>query len=290
MVNESAHPEQLFEYLNDSTDTETAQAMLTHLSVCEDCASVVAVVRALKGTASGSYSDTDSIPDTKSQLSHLNAEHPDAHPDLSELASFFYAEPGHEGRSRVAMHVALCDSCVNEIAEYARAERAATEYRHEKIRETQPPAKAWELIRDWEESSFAAPKSASEVLGQEMLNRLFKLIDEGGQHVPEIDRTAPESQGESRVPVLVVSNSGEVRSVELFKSLVDAAGIPVLKHAEGSQRFDNRVVHALLDYGEKDPVVISELIKSGTLRLQPAAREEKALRRVDYFIIEEGRD
>jgi hypothetical protein len=284
MVKKSAHPEQLFEYLNGAADAEAAQATETHLSACEDCASVAAVVRELKDAASQPESES------RHPIVNLKSQVFEEHPDTGELASFFYAGAPRADSSRVAMHVALCSSCVDAIAQYAQAERASEAYKPGNTLASQVPAKAWELIREWEDSSFAKPKPASEVLGQEMLNRLYSLLDKHTQQVRELDHAVSGPQSAGRVPVHVVSSSGEVRSVEFFERVIDATGKGVLKHAEGSQRFDNRVVHALLDYGEKDPVVISELIESDTLRQQhAAAREEKTLRRVDYFIIEESR-
>lgn len=286
MVKKSAHPDiQLFDYLNGAAEAKAAQAIEEHLSHCEDCASLAALVCKLKETAA-SEPTPEGSSGASQPASHVSREHP----DTNELASFFYANSRPADSSRVAMHVALCSSCTEAIAQYARAEHIASKYKPEKALTEEMPAKAWEMIRDWEDSSFAQLKPASEVLGKELLSQLFSLFDARTHEVSERTHEVSRSQDASRIPVLVVSRSGEVRGVEFFERMVDSTGAKVLKHAEGSQRFDNRLVHALLDYGEKEPVLISELIRSDTLRLEHTPREEDKLRRVDYFIIEESRD
>jgi|GEM_PF-1348103 len=290
MVNKSAHPEQLFEYLNGAVDSEAAMVIAAHLSICDDCVSVAAAVRMLKEESSGpenAHAEKDQISNPQFEISNLRSEPYEAHPAVSELASFFYSEPNPETSSGVATHVARCVSCADAIAQYSLAERISEEYKPGSASVSPAPQKAWELIRDWEESSFAKPKPASEVLGHEMLNRLFHLLDERTQPVEQLSHAVSAAGSDSRVPVLVVNSSGDVRSVEFFEPVVDATGAGVLRHAEGSQRFDNRVVHALLDYGEKDPVLISELIEADTMGQRHPAHAENITRRVDYFIIEE---
>lgn len=284
MIKKAAHPGfQLFEYLNGALDERAAQVIEAHLSVCDDCASVARLVRALRESA---------LEPNREGQSQTSGEHP----DLSELASFFYAKSRSAGSSNMAAHVALCSSCGEAIAQYARGEHAAAEYNPASVAAVQVPAKAWEMIRDWEDSSFAKVKPASEAISQDLLTRLARILNERSQESPEMGQAVSRSQNvhrtedAERVPVLVVSRSGQVRSVEFFERVVDPTGARVLRHSEGSLRFDNRLVHALLDFGEKEPLVISELIESDTLRLEPAPREEEKLRRVDYFIIEESRD
>ena len=286
MVKKSAHPDiELFDYLNGAAEAGAARVIEEHLSLCEDCTSLAALVRKLKEGANSAPP-----PESSSRDSHPASHAAREHPDTNEIASFFYANSGSAERSRVAMHVALCSSCTEAIAQYARAEHIASDYEPAKAKLEKVPAKAWEMIRDWEDSSFAQLKPPSEVLGEELLTRLFSLFDAPAHQVSERTHEVSRSQDAGRIPVLVVSRSGEVRGVEFFEGTVDSTGAKVLKHAEGSQRFDNRLVHALLDYGEKEPVLISELIRSDTLRLEQVPREEDKLRRVDYFIIEDSRD
>jgi hypothetical protein len=286
MVKKSAHPEiELFDYLNGAAEADAAQSIEEHLSVCEDCTSLAALVRKLKEASA-----SEPTPQPTSRPSQPASRISEDHPDTSELASFFYANSRLADSSRVAMHVALCRSCTDAIAQYARAEHIASEYQPAKAAAGEVPAKAWEMIRDWEDSSFALLKPASEVLGEELLNKLFTLFDARTHQAGERSHEVSQSQNAGRIPVLVVSRSGEVRGVEFFEKMIDSKGETVLKHAEGSQRFDNRLVHALLDYGEQKPVLISELIRSDTLRLEQPPREEEKLRHVAYFIIEESRD
>lgn len=292
MVKKSAHPDiQLFEYLKGAAKAETAKAVEEHLSLCEDCASLAFLVGTLKEAAS-SEPTPESSSRPPQQTSHVSR----AHPDTNELASFFYANSLPADRSGVATHVALCRSCTEAIAQYARAEHIASEYQPDKAVSEQMPAKAWEMIRDWEDSSFAQLKPASDVLSQDLLLRLASILNERSQELPEPGQTVlpahkvHRTEGAQRVPALVVSRSGEVRSVEFFERVVDPTGATVLRHSEGSLRFDNRLVHALLDFGEKEPLVITELVKSDTVRLEPASREEEKLRRVDCLIVEDTKD
>lgn len=284
MVKKSAHPDiQLFDYLHGAAETEAAQAIEEHLSLCEDCASLAAVICKLREAAA-----SEQPPENSSLASqpHLSREHP----DTNELASFFFANSRPADSSRIAMHVALCNSCTEAIAQYARAEHIASKYEPAKAVAGEVPERAWEMIRDWEDSSFAQLKPPTDVLGEELVSRLFSLFDNRSQQVNEQIHEVSRSQDVGLIPVLVVSRSGEVRGVEFFEKTVDPGGVNILKHAEGSQRFDNRLVHAVLDYGEREPVLISELIRSDTIRLERAPREEEKLRRVGYFIIEESRD
>jgi hypothetical protein len=243
------------------------------------------IVSALKAGASKSDS-------SQSQNSNLESRISEEHPTVSELASFFYSKSARGANRATAAHVAQCRSCAEEIAEYARAERAASEYNPALPAEAAVPAAAWEMIREWEESSFANPKPASEAIGQEMLARLFNLLSEQRDWLSNVHRTiTAQSPGEDEtpklVPVIVVDRSGQLRGVEIFERVNDEGGESVLKHAEKSERFDKKPLHALLDFGEKDRVVVTDRINHDTVRLQQAARPDAELRRADYFIIED---
>jgi len=287
MVKRPAHPDaDLFEYLSGALDEKAAQLIEAHLSVCAECASLAGVVRALRASASERNRESRSqIPDLKSQTSG-------EHPDISELASFFYAKSRRAESSGVAGHLAHCSSCGEAIAQYARAEHAAAEYEPARDMAGEVPAKAWEMIRDWEDSSFAKLKPATDVLGQELLTRLARILNERAQEVREMSedvsrsRNIHRTEDAERVPVLVVSRSGELRSVEFFEQVVDSTGARVLRHPEGSARFDNKPLHALFDLGEKDPFVVSNMIRRDTIRLQETRAEEES-RRADYIIIED---
>lgn len=284
MVKKRAHPDiRLFDYLNGAVDDEAARSIEAHLSVCDDCASVARLVRELK--QSGSKLNREG----QSQVSTLKSQE---HPGISELASFFYAKTRRSMSSGIASHLALCRACGEAIAQYARAEETAVEYKPVGAAGDEVPAKAWEMIRDWEDSSFAKLKPATEVLSQELLTRLARLLNERAREAggvgQEISRSQNVQQTEQagRVPVLVVSRSGEVRSVEFFERAVDSTGARVLRHAEGSARFDNKPMHALFDFGEKDPFVVSNLIRRDTIRLEQTRSEEES-RRAGYVIIED---
>ncbi len=270
MAKRSAHPDkQLFDYLNGALDTSQSQMIEQHLADCAGCASVADLVRALKSEV---------------QSSNIKSEIAQEHPDVSAIASFFY---GNRSRvrnsqvrnSQVAAHIALCPSCAAEMAEYARAESAASRYNTVR---GEMPERAWEMIREWEESSFAKPKSAGEAIGQELLAKLSNLLSEQREQLDEA-----ESENAGMVPVIVVDREGEMRSVEMFKKIRSARGQKILEHAEKSERFDNKPVHVLLDFGEENRIVVSERIRRDTVRLKQPARQESELRRADYFIIED---
>jgi hypothetical protein len=145
------------------------------------------------------------------------------------------------------------------------------------------------MIRDWEESSFAIPKAASEAIGAEMLDKLSRLVGERAEEFREMARNvsglALSKTGEL-VPVMVVNRKGELRGVEMFEKTDDPRGASILKHAKESSRFHDKPVHALLDLGEGNRLVISDVIRRDTVRLEPAHARKKILR-ADYFIIED---
>ena len=273
MVKKTAHPEsELFEYLNGTLHGNTVEVIDAHLSECDECASVATLVRALKESALEQSG--------KSRVSTQQTQPAGEHPDLTELASFFYARSRRPEHSYVAAHVALCSACGEAIAQYARGEQLANEYNRANVPAGHVPAGAWEMIRDWEDSSFAKMKLASDVLGQELLSRLARILNEKGE------RDASEPQDAERVPVLIVSRSGEVHSIEFFEKGVDATGAKTLRHPEGSGRFDNKPFFALFGFGEKDSFVVSNPIRRDTIRLEKAPAEGESLR-AEYIIIED---
>ena len=253
-----AHPEKLFQYSRGELDEPSRQEIEVHLSGCDDCRAIIALTRMLKhgGERSG-----------------LSLENAETHPDVSEIASFFYGRTATSTRTATAAHVASCRTCARELAEYANAERAAAEYTpaHSPAAAEFPSA-AWELIRDWEESSFAQPKVAAYEVSQEMLARLTQLLVERREELLVIRGEAvthPESGSEraALVPVIVVDRSGSIRGVEMFERATDAMGTYVLKYTGEPERFDRRPFHALLDYGDSNRVVVSDLILRDEIRL-----------------------
>src|ERR1051325_5472729 len=158
----SAHPDsKLFDYLSGALDAESRLSVEEHLSACGDCAGVADLVRTLKAGAG-------SLHGSRAQISNLESQKSEGHLSVSEIASFFYSKSPRAGDMAAAAHVAQCRSCADEIAEYARAERAARAYNPATVAVGEVPAAAWEMIREWEESSFAKPKPARETLSQEM--------------------------------------------------------------------------------------------------------------------------
>lgn len=267
MTRKATHPDkQLFDYLNGSLDAPAAAEVGEHLAACPQCASAAGLVRALKSSARISPGE--------------------AHPDASEIAGLFFRKSGGT-RAETAAHVAMCPSCVEEIAEYARAQTAASQYQAGEHLAERVPAKAWEMIHEWEESSFAKPRQESEMIGHELLAKLFDLLSERKDRLRDsrlstAGSVAADSNQEA-VPVIVVDRSGRLRSIEMFEKVLDSTGAGLLKHAERSSRFDNRAVHVLRDAGGR-PRVVSYRVQYDAIQYEEAGDSEET---AEYFIIEE---
>ena len=272
MARRAAHPDkQLFDYLNGALDAPAVQKVEEHLAACSECASAAELVRVLK---------------TARQLSSPGDSAGNDHPDASEIAALFFGKAGR-ARAGTAAHVATCPGCAEEIAEYARAEAAASAYNAADHAAGEVPAITWEMIREWEESSFAKPRSASEVIGKELLAKLFNLLGERRDWLRDARRSTPDSAaGTSKqrgVPVIVVDRSGQLRSVEMFEKVTDPSGIGVLRHAAKSERFNNKSVHVLHDAGGRQRVE-SYRVQFDSIRLEEAGAGEET---AEYFIIED---
>jgi anti-sigma factor RsiW len=266
MARTPAHPDkQLFDYLNDSLKESSARRVEQHLHGCSQCARAAALFRALKSTRV-------SVGDLP-------------HPDASEIGALFYGKSSIAS-PRTTAHVATCRSCAEELSEYSRAEAAASLYNPAERASGSVPAASWEMIREWEESSFARPRPATEVIGQELLAKLFNLVGERRDWLRDPRRTTTDlpagTAHTDSVTVVVVDRSGEVRSVEIFLKETDASGAELLRHADKSERFDNRAVHVLHDADGRQRVA-SYRVQCDTIRFESASSEEKA----DFFIIEE---
>ena len=270
MSRKSAHPDlRLFEYLSGALDEPGAREVEQHIAGCEDCASVVDVVSAMKSEIS------------------------DRHPDAGELERFFYGRPRADSRATAA-HVAICRSCADELAEYARAERAASSYSPSRDSSSEIPAAAWGMIRDWEESNPTKPKGLTRAASQEIFANLAELLSSRKDELREMAREQIARDAEKAfpdklelVPVIIVDREGQFRGVEMFQKADDTRGASVLKQVEKTNRFDKKPFQAFLDFGEKSYVVISDLVRRDTVRLQHVTHPDRTLRDADYFIIEE---
>jgi hypothetical protein len=277
MAKKLAHPSrQLFNYLSGALDARASQAVAAHLATCADCTAVADFIRALRAQASEWQAAARA-----SEHANLESESAEEHPDVSALVAFFYNQSPRTRDRLVAVHVALCRSCTDELAEYARAERAAALYTPLPAVRGEVPAATWEMIREWEESSFAKPKPASEAVSQKLLARLLTLLSQQREQLQE-----DEGASDDIVPVMVVDREGQLRRVERFRKVRNARGTGALKHIEASEQFDNKPVHTLLDFGDEQRLVISERIDRDTLRVQQTARNTKPLH-ANYFIIED---
>jgi hypothetical protein len=272
MAVKPAHLEgQLFDYLGGALGASAVQEVEQHLAECPKCAAAAELFRALKSAR-------------RSEVS--TAREPYEHPDASEIAALFYGKSSR-ARAKTAAHVANCRSCAREISEYARAEAAASAYNPAEHVSGEVPATSWEMIREWEESSFAKTRPASDVISQELLSKLFKLIDERRDWLREARPTTTDAAGGAEnpnaVPVIVVDRSGQLRRVEIFEKDIDASGADVLRHAEKSSRFDEKIVHVLRD-AEGQQRVVSYRVRLDSIRIEEAGGEEGL---ADYFIVED---
>jgi hypothetical protein len=272
MAKKSTHPgRQLFDHLSGRLDERAGRAVEDHLSDCADCQSVAGAVGALKN---------DAAPSAK-------------HPGVSGLASFFYGKLSRESSAATAAHVALCRSCADELSEYARIERAASEYDAASAEAGKVSAAAWELILDWENSSYGQPRAESDVVSREMLLKLSRLLSERQEMLRHIGqevaarRTTEGARRPDLVPVVVVDKEGVFKGVEMFEKTTDPQGDSTFEHADRSERFDNKLLYALLDFGGQAPVIVSDIIRHNSTRLRQVARPDAELRHADYFIIED---
>ncbi|HVF92163.1 MAG TPA: zf-HC2 domain-containing protein [Blastocatellia bacterium] len=287
MVKRSAHPDkQLFQYLSGSLDEQAAAKIETHLSACPDCAALASVVRMLKSEAAAAGSPRSEGPFDGLEASMAPAA---SHPGISELASLFYGGSSRESASATARHVATCESCARELALYAQAERMASGYEPARAVGGEVPQAAREMIRDWEESNYAKPRPEEETLSHEMLTRLVHLLGERRDQLLDMKRHVIESSSSREadvVPVLIIDSSGEFRGVEIFhREEGGAAGI--LKHSDGSGRFDNKIVHALVGFRDREPVVITEVVRRDAIELKRISRLSSDPDGAEYFIIED---
>jgi hypothetical protein len=207
---------------------------------------------------------------TVTELFKARAASPDDEaPTISELAAFFY---GKTDDASIARKVALHDDARDEIALYARAEHDAVQYQPCK-EVAQIPAQAWEMIHRWEENEFAKPKLQTNILNQESLRQLAKVL---------VEREDLKSQTISHrhITVVIVNTAGEIRGFEKFEKSETTTGI-TLKHAEQSARFADRELHAVSNQGGKEYEIASYKIERDRVRLGKLAH------RADYFIIED---
>ncbi len=203
------------------------------------------------------------------------------HPDSSELASFFY---GKANKPAVAAHIAVCHHCAEEIALYAQAERSAAIYKPNKKNAGEVPAAAWQLIRDWEESSFAKPKTVSETISTELLTKFARLLAE--RQALKKDQRSVTSVDKRQVSVFIINRSGEFRGIEIFEKIESKSGEVTLRCSEKSSRFDAKQLYALLPQGKRYDVA-SYSIERNRVRLGRAGEQEVDRERLSYFIIED---
>jgi hypothetical protein len=261
-MSESSHPEnELFDFATGRLDAGSARAVEQHVNECAECCSLV-----------------DSLAALKAEMSAIDARRIEFHPSVGELAEYFYARPTSTTSVSIAAHLAVCKQCASEIAFYAQAEAAARQSEAGARAVAQVPAAAWKLIRDWEESPFARTKGGMDVPNQELLQKLSELFDSS-----RIARSnAERGSRPALVEVTVIDRSGQVIGVEMFEQSDDG-----LKHTGESARYNEKPVHALLDFGGGQRSVVSDRIRGD--RIQMSYKQGSDLRPLAeaYFIVEE---
>jgi hypothetical protein len=257
------------------------------------------------------------IPGLESeQMWPLIYQHEDeifGHPSTHDLACFFYwhqgdCSEGQHGQTpgggptempseSVAAHIALCRECATYLSDFANAESAALDFSGQGCSTNmtphaepgfQMPKSAWELISNWQESDFAKPRAVSATLDSATLEMLLRLLSERRREIHEMAQRdliqcAERAAGVPIVPVVVVDRTGELCGVELFRNVKYDRGAQVLESVQESNRFEDQIIHALVDYGNPDPAVASDRIRGGVARLTLPL----VPRRADYFIIEQ---
>jgi hypothetical protein len=226
----------------------------------------------------------DDLRETLTAQGKLSSQEQTAnsHPDVSELASFFY---GKSNKPATAAHLAGCQNCADEIALYAKAEQAAADFKPSKKTAAKIPAAAWQMIHDWEDNSFAKPKSPSEMVSAEMLTKFAQLL--ANRKDLQSERQALTKLAPHQVSVIIVNRSGDFRGIELFEKSEDKRGEIILKQVMKSDRFDHKELHALLHQGSKKYDVESFTIERNKVRVGRLATQDTANCRADYFIIED---
>jgi hypothetical protein len=219
----------------------------------------------------------------KAQADTLNAEtSATAHPDTDELAAFFY---GKSHKPTTAAHLAACQNCAEEITLYRQSEQAATDFKPNQKTAGKIPAKAWQMIRDWQDNSFARPKPHSETVSAEMLTKFSRLIASRKEFKPE--RKAVSKAAPNQVPVIVLNREGDFRGIEMFEKSESKSGEVTLKHLDQSGRFDKKELHALLSQDSKKYDVESFTIERNKVRVGKMVTRESVRFRAKYFIIED---
>jgi hypothetical protein len=266
--------------------------------------------------------DKPEVPQLSNEMLPALYQHPasyqfedeaSGHPDTGELACFFYDRAvsneadltGCVGSASaaVAAHLALCRECARYLSDFARAELAALSASGDQsadaaVNPTAAPslgkgisAQAWKMIADWEDSELAIPKAECEVLDCKTVEMMLKILSERRKEIYEmaqrdILRCAERAAVSEVVPVIVLDQQGSLQGVQLFRNVKYEKGAQVLTSFMGPDRFENKMVHALLDYGLPNVLVASNRLSGGVVRIPIPGPQDRQLRQTDYFIIE----
>jgi hypothetical protein len=260
-MKQSEHPEEeLIEYTAGRLTGESARAISGHLAACSDCKLLVESLAAIGHR----------IPSSNTT---------DWHPAVGQLADFFFAEAPEREASSIAAHLSTCGDCADEIAQYAQAEAAAQGFEVSRGTTAKVPSAAWELIDEWETSPFARLKDSHEVANDELLQKLSDLLE---SNPPARAGEAGELKVSALVAVTVIDRSGRVIGVEMFEKVEGG-----LKHAKESAQFDDKPVHALLEFAEGKRMVVSDRIRGDRIEIADRSAFAAGPLCEDYFIVED---
>lgn len=248
----------MFEFLGGRLDSSAAEAVQEHLTHCVECTLLVESLRRMKSLVSMQSSIAVS------------------HPPVGDLASFFYESRAQS--ASVAAHVAQCPDCAEELSNYARAEAAVLRSNKAAAPSAaQVPANAWEMIKDWEDSVFAKPKE--DVAASDLLEKLSALRD---SLVERPGDWKTEAEGPGQIEVAVIDRSGKVQAIELFDEISGG-----FKHADESRRYDEKLVHALFEFGQGQSYVVSDRVRGDRIELTQEMPSRTRPLSASYFIVDD---
>jgi hypothetical protein len=113
----------------------------------------------------------------------------------------------------------------------------------------------------------------------------MQLLKERREEIEKIP--AGSSEKRDLVPVIVVDQAAEFRTVEVFERRPGPPGAETLVHAEGSERFDAKPLHAVIDLGSEGYSVVSKTVRRSRIMLEYGARPGEKPLHTRYFIVED---
>lgn len=265
---------ELFDSLSGRLDPVRAGQFDAHLSECDECSLVASLIRQVK-------SESRNIAAARAVVSESKLEQEDQshHPSVGELADLFYETRPLANQQEVAAHVAICAECSDLLSQHATAAAVALVY--EPGEKAEAPEAAWELIREWEESSFAEPRAVEYRHTSEMAEHMLQLFEEKRAEIRQA--ISGQAGGADLMPVVIVDKAGTYRRVELFRDASQTADALRLQHTEGSTRFHGGLLHAVLVSTAGGYSLSSARIQNDSVEIA----EQGAATSRQFFIVED---